>query len=75
MPRKVTPLADRQENLLRVREEAEAEIRRLHREEEFLRGQIREAREQVRYYESLLATLRRDWGRPGPLAELVRKLS
>ncbi len=75
MPRKVTTLADKHESLLRARDEAEAELRRLAREEEFLRGQIREAREQVRYYEDLLVTLRRDWGRPPPLAELVRRLS
>ncbi len=74
MPRKADPLPDKHETLLRAREEAEAEIRRLHREEEFLRGQIREARDQVRYYETLLASLRRDWGRPTALAAMVRKL-
>ncbi|MCI4339944.1 MAG: hypothetical protein L3K06_02670 [Thermoplasmata archaeon] len=47
---------------------------RLEREEEYLRRQVREAREQVRYYEGLLNVLRRDWGKPAPLAELVRKL-
>jgi len=47
---------------------------RLEREEEYLRRQVREAREQVRYYEGLLTVLRRDWGRPAPLADLVRKL-
>lgn len=75
MPQKGIALADREEDLLRAREEAEAEIRRLHREEEYLRNQIREARDQVRYYEGLLVTLRRDWGRAPPLAQLVRKLS
>jgi multidrug resistance efflux pump len=75
MPLKRTiPLLDRHVSLLSAREEAEAEMARLEREEEYLRRQVREAREQVRYYEGLLTVLRKDWGKPAPLAELVRKL-
>ena len=69
-----TSLADKQTSLLAAQHEAEAEFLRLAREEEFLSGQVRQAREQVRYYEELLATLRREVGRPGPLATLVRRL-
>jgi len=47
---------------------------RLAREEEYLHRQVREAANQVRYYESLLATLRRDWGRTEGLTDLVRRL-
>ena len=67
-------LHDKQQSLLAAREETQAEVGRLEREERFLREQLREARNQVRYYESLLAALRRDWGRDAPLASLVRKL-
>jgi multidrug resistance efflux pump len=75
MPLKRTiPLLDRHVSLLSAQQEAEAEMARLEREEEYLRRQVREAREQVQYYEGLLAVLRRDWGRPAPLADLVRKL-
>jgi hypothetical protein len=67
-------LLDKHVSLLSAQQEAEAESGRLEREEEYLRRQVREAREQVRYYEGLLLVLRRDWGKPAPLAELVRKL-
>jgi hypothetical protein len=73
LPR-VTSLGDRHESLLAARQEAEAEVQRLAREEEFLVGQVRQAREQVRYYEELLAVLKRDWGKNALLADLVRKL-
>jgi len=74
MPRRPAPLLDKHQALLSARQEAEAEMVRLAREEDYLLQQVREAREQVRYYEELLAVLRRDWGRPPPLSELVRKL-
>ena len=74
MARKAGSLSDKHESLLAARAEAEAEMRRVAREEEYLLRQIREAREQVRYYQGLLVTLRRDWGRPPPLTELVRRL-
>lgn len=74
--RRRTPasLHDKQQSLLAARDETRAEVERLEREERFLREQLREARDQVRYYESLLAALRRDWGRDAPLASLVRRL-
>ncbi|MGB6501332.1 MAG: hypothetical protein WBG19_08050 [Thermoplasmata archaeon] len=57
-----------------VRRELVAELARLEREEEYLRLKVRQAREQVRYYDGLLTLLRRDWGRAPGLSELVRKL-
>ena len=75
MPRGAySSLGDRQENLLASRQEVEAQVTRLKREEEYLLLQVRQAREQVRYYEELLSLLRRDWGKTAPLQELVRKL-
>lgn len=67
-------LHDRQASLVTQRHEMEAEIARLAREEEYLHRQVREAAEQVRYYESLLTTLRRHWGERESLAKLVRRL-
>jgi hypothetical protein len=72
--KRAIPLLDKHVSLLSAQQEAEAEMARLGREEEYLRRQVREAREQVQYYEGLLAVLRRDWGRPAALADLVRKL-
>jgi hypothetical protein len=69
-----TSLIDRHTSLLEAQHEAEAEAQRLAREEEFLAGQVRQAKEQVRYYEELLSTLRREMGRRGPLDTLVRRL-
>ena len=61
--RRRTPssLHDRLESLLTARADAEAEVARLHREAEYLVGQVRQAQEQVRHYEGLLVELRRDW--------------
>lgn len=67
-------LHDRYQALLAARFEAEAEEDRLRREEEYLSLQVRQAEEQVRYYEGLLALLRRDWGRQVGLTDVVRKL-
>jgi hypothetical protein len=50
------------------------ELGRLRREEEYLRLKVRQARDQVRYYEGLLQLLRRDLGRPASLNEVVRRL-
>lgn len=76
MPRTTAgSLHDKHQSLLAARHEAEAELARLAREESYLAQQVREAAEQVRYYEGLLANLRRDWGKPGALADLVRRLS
>ena len=73
MPRGAV-LSDRQESLLASQQELGAELTRLLREEEYLLLKVRQAREQVRYYEGLLALLRRDWGKTPGLSELVRKL-
>ncbi len=50
------------------------ELGRLRREEEYLRLKVRQARDQVRYYEGLLQLLRRDLGRQPSLTEVVRRL-
>jgi hypothetical protein len=69
------PLSGRHESLLSSERELSAELARLRREEEYLTLKVRQAREQVRYYEGLLELLRRDWGKAPGLAELVRKLT
>lgn len=73
MPR-VDRFSDRISELRATRRELVAELARLEREEEYLRLKVRQAREQVRYYDGLLNLLRRDWGRSPGLSELVRKL-
>lgn len=73
MPREAL-LPDRQSALLTTQRELSAELLRLAREEEYLTIKVRQAREQVRYYEGLLELLRRDWGKSPGLSELVRKL-
>ncbi len=74
--RRATPnsLHDRAQALVSARDEAEAEVTRLARETEYLKLQIRQAREQVRYYEELLILLRKDWGRRSALPDVVRRL-
>jgi hypothetical protein len=74
VPRAV-PLSDREESLRSNQRELFAELARLRREEEYLVLKVRQAREQVRYYEGLLELLRRDWGKTPGLTDLVRKLS
>jgi hypothetical protein len=74
MPRGA-PLSDKHESLLSSQRELFAELARLRREEQYLLLKVRQAREQVRYYEGLLELLRRDWGKTAGLSELVRKLS
>jgi hypothetical protein len=69
-----TSLHDRHQDLVRAHADAEAEATHLAREEAYLVTQIQQAEEQVRYYEGLLALLRRDWGRKPPIFELVRRL-
>ncbi len=66
--------SDRKESLLASRREVVAELDRLRREEEYLLLKVRQAREQVHYYEALLTLLRRDWGKTRGLSDLVRKL-
>ena len=68
-----TSLHDKHQTLVVACREAEAEVTRLQREERYLADQVRQAQEQVRYYEGLLAALRRDWGETPRLARLFRK--
>jgi len=73
MPRALLP-SDKQETLLSTQRELLGEIGRLRREEEYILLKVRQAREQVRYYEVLLTLLRRDLGKSPGLAELVRRM-
>jgi hypothetical protein len=75
MPRRVLPSTiDRYESLRATERDLVAEVGRLRREEDYLVLKVRQAREQVRYYERLLDLLKRDWGRDPGLATLVRRL-
>ena len=65
---------ERIEVLLETEREILAEVARTRREEEYLLLKVRQAREQVLYYERLLKLLRRDWGQDPGLASLVRRL-
>jgi len=65
---------DSRPDLVQAQEDLLAELVRLRREEEYLVLKVRQAREQVRYYEGLLDLLRRDWGKAPGLSEFVRKL-
>ena len=74
MPRRVLPSTiDRYESLRAAERELVAEVGRLRREEDYLVLKVRQAREQVRYYERLLELLKRDWGRDPGLTTLVRR--
>jgi hypothetical protein len=66
--------SDRLAELRSTERELLGEVSRLRREEEYLRLKVRQAREQVRYYEDLLTLLRRDLGKPASLSEVVRRL-
>ncbi len=72
--RRADRFSDRVVELRAARDELVAELARIEREEEYLRLKVRQAREQVRYYDGLLALLQRDWGKAPGLAELVRRL-
>jgi|HubBroStandDraft_1064217.scaffolds.fasta_scaffold27026_3 hypothetical protein len=65
---------DRIETLLATERDLLAEVARTRRDEEYLVIKVRQAREQVRYYERLLELLRRDWGQDPGLSSLVRRL-
>jgi len=67
-------LADKEESLLESQRDVLSEVSRLRREEQYLDEKVRQAREQVRYYEELLALLSRDWGKNPGLSDLVRRL-
>ncbi len=74
MPRRVLPSTiDRYDTLRASERDLLAEVAQLRREEEYLVLKVRQAREQVRYYERLLELLKRDWGRDPGLATLVRR--
>ncbi len=64
---------DRYEALRSTERDLLVEVGRLRREEDYLVLKVRQAREQVRYYERLLELLKRDWGRDPSLATLVRR--
>jgi len=64
----------RQDALLATEQELLEEVARARREEEYLVLKVRQAREQVRYYERLLELLKRDWGKDPALASIVRRL-
>jgi hypothetical protein len=72
--RRFLTLVDKEETLVATQREISQEVARLRREEEYLGLKVRQAREQVRYYEELLQLLRRDWGQQPGLSDLVRKL-
>ncbi|HTT26163.1 MAG TPA: hypothetical protein VMH90_04285 [Thermoplasmata archaeon] len=75
MPRGIpVSLHDRKANLELLCQELEAEAARLTREESSLVERVRQAREQVRYYEDLLLQHRRSLGRPPTLARILRQL-
>lgn len=73
MPRSAR-FSDRIGELIAARREVRDELTRLDREEEYLRLKVRQAQEQVRYYEGLLALLRRDFGKESQLSSIVRRL-
>jgi len=71
---RVLPPVFRQEQLLSSQRELLGELGRLRREEEYLTLKVRQAREQVLYYEGLLNLLRRDLGKPAGLSDIVRRM-
>lgn len=74
MPPGPPPLVDRTASLSEERARLEGEIGRLLREEEYLETQLRNAREQVRYYEALIETQRSEWSGRRGVRELLRGL-
>jgi hypothetical protein len=66
--------SERIEFLRSTEKDLAGEVSRLRREEEYLQLKVRQAREQVRYYDELLSLLRRDYGKAPSLAEVVRRL-
>ncbi len=75
MPRRGSlSFSDRVDSLRASERELVAEIDRLKREERYILLKVRQARDQVRYYEGLLALLRRDWGQSAGLSDLIRRL-
>ncbi|MHB1932460.1 MAG: hypothetical protein ACYCPV_05695 [Thermoplasmata archaeon] len=66
--------SDRASGLARELQSLEAELGRIAYEEEFVELQIRQAREQIAYYEQLLKLLRKDWGQVSGLADLLQRM-
>ncbi|HYA54662.1 MAG TPA: hypothetical protein VEG42_03560 [Thermoplasmata archaeon] len=64
----------REETLSATQRQLVAEVVRLRREEEYLLLKVRQAQEQVRYYEGLLTLLRRDFGNAKGLPEILRRI-
>ncbi len=62
------------DSLRSTQQELAGELAQMRREEEYLRLKLRQAHEQVRYYEGLLSLLRRDMGRTPRLPEVLRRL-
>jgi len=62
------------ETLRSAERELRAEVDRLRREERYVLLKVRQARDQVRYYEGVLRLLKRDWGKGPGLSDLVRRL-
>lgn len=56
------------------RDRVERQVDRLRREEHDLLEQIRRAREQVRYYDSLVQRLKNDWTGKPTAGDVVRRL-
>ena len=73
-PRLLRSTTAKQDSLLATERDLLAEVARTRREEEYLLLKVRQAREQVRYYERLLDLLKRDWGQDPGLAALLRRL-
>lgn len=72
MPRTLLP-TDRLESLAATQRQLLGELGQLRREEEYLLLKVRQAREQVRYYEGLLVLLRRDLGTASSLTDFMRR--
>ncbi len=66
--------SDRLGFLRTTQREMLGELARIRREEEYLQVKLRQAHEQLRYYEGLLSLVRRDMGRTPGLTELLRRM-
>lgn len=66
--------SDRLDSLRSTQQELEGELDQMRKEEEYLRLKLRQAAEQVRYYEGLLMLLRRDLSRSRGVSDLMRRL-
>jgi hypothetical protein len=62
------------EALRTAERELRSEVERLRREERYVLLKVRQARDQVHYYEGVLRLLKRDWGEGRGLSDLVRRM-